>query len=234
MRTFSLIGVNCVMIMALISLVTSQLIAPARALNIYIPDLASTDQLRPFHLSGGKGVQFAMDKDKQPQRVLYGELDDIKTNSHGVKLLMTDAMGVDRHISIFSSLARQVEELMYRLQDPNKETFVLAPTNEVMQKLTRKPWEDAIEVEETNQIEEEKRAAANIKKFVLSHVVYSAGFAKAGEKKSSASGVNELWYEENTEGNKIVYAEKSNREAFVKKTQGTGNGQLWTVDNVLN
>ncbi|KAK9385225.1 hypothetical protein V1515DRAFT_574849 [Lipomyces mesembrius] len=210
---------------------SAQLIAADLRNDYYLPNPKSPKEVKPFLMT---------DKDSQfeatgRQKVLYGEVDnDVASKGTGVQLLMTDALGIDRGISIFASLVRQVEGLMWRLQDRSKDTLVLAPTNEAMQGLKRKPWEDEETTEHNDPIDEERRAMENIARFVLSHVVNDYGFDAPGEKKKCGAGVSDLWYE-STGDHMVVHAEKKSGgvKANVVKTESTGNGQVWTVDDVL-
>ncbi|KAK9329675.1 hypothetical protein V1520DRAFT_342753 [Lipomyces starkeyi] len=210
---------------------SAQLIAADLRNDYYLPNPKSPKEVKPFLMT---------DKDSHfeatgRQKVLYGEVDnDVASKGTGVQLLMTDALGIDREISIFASLVRQVEGLMWRLQDRSENTLVLAPTNEAMQALKRKPWEDEETTEHSDPIDEERRAMENIARFVLSHVVNDYGFDAPGEKKKCGAGVSDLWYE-SAGDHMVVHAEKKSGEvkANVVKTEGTGNGQVWTVDDVL-
>ncbi|KAK9238797.1 hypothetical protein V1525DRAFT_374083 [Lipomyces kononenkoae] len=199
--------------------------------DYYLPNPSSPEAVKPF-LMGDKDLQF---KANGRQNVLYGEVDnDVASKGTGVQLLMTDALGVDREISIFASLVRQVEGLMWRLQDRSQNTLVLAPNNEAMQKLKRKPWEGEETAEHSDPIDEERRAMENIARFVLSHVVNDYGFDAPGEKKKCGAGVSDLWYE-NEGDHMVVHAAKKGGdiEADVMKSESTGNGQVWTLNDVL-
>ncbi|KAK9322162.1 hypothetical protein V1517DRAFT_276510 [Lipomyces orientalis] len=210
---------------------SAQLLAANLRNDYYLPNPSSPQALKPFMVDD-KGMQFAA---KGGQKVLYGEVDnDVASKGNGVQLLMTDALGIDRQISIFAGLVRQVEGLMWRLQDRSKDTLVLAPTNVVMQSLKRKPWEDEETTERGDPREEERRAMENIERFVLSHVVNDYGFDAPGERKKCGAGISDLWYE-SAGDHKVVHAQKTSGDvkADVVKTEGTGNGQIWTVNDVL-
>ncbi|KAK9447936.1 uncharacterized protein V1518DRAFT_438500 [Limtongia smithiae] len=241
---------------ALASLATAQYIAliggADHETHVYLPDTADVDALQPFMATSESASPPAADRfaatldksarrqklvdDRAAQRVLYADTDN--SNSDGVSLLMTDALGVNREISIFAGLVRQVETLMYRLQDPTKNTLVLAPTNVAMQAFPRKPWEDAPgtvdDVHSHSPMDDERRAMKNIETFVLSQVVFDYSFAGPEHRKTSAAGSAELWYEAGETN--IVHSSGPVGElsAKVLAVEGTGNGQVWTVDRVLN
>ncbi|KAK9483805.1 hypothetical protein V1527DRAFT_444792 [Lipomyces starkeyi] len=210
---------------------SAQLIAADLRNDYYLLNPKSPKEVKPF-LKTDKDSHFEA---TGRQKVLYGEVDnDVASKGTAVQLLMTDALGIDREISIFASLVRQVEGLMWRLQDRSEDTLVLAPTNEAMQALKRKPWEDEETTEHSDPIDEERRAMENIARFVLSHVVNDYGFDAPGQKKKCGAGVSDLWYE-SAGDHMVVHAEKTSGEvkADVVKTESTGNGQVWTVDDVL-
>ncbi|KAK9458607.1 uncharacterized protein V1516DRAFT_656995 [Lipomyces oligophaga] len=236
------------------SAASAQLLAADLRADFYLPSADSqADAFAPFRIEKSttakakserfsKMLQIQKDQDTSRKRVLYGELKDqtdVETAGHGVQLLMTDALGVDREVSIFAGLVRQVEELMYRLQDPAKDTMVLAPTNKVMQALPRKPWEDSPDQDpvdvESGARGEEERALENIQRFVLSHVVYGYGFPQEGQKVKCGAGVSDLWFSKDSETT-VVHRKntKDEMEATVLATKSTGNGQVWTIDQALN
>lgn len=109
----------------------------------------------------------------------------------------------------------------------------MAPSNVAMQHLTRKPWEDEEESIGSGPSDEERRAMDNIRKFVMSHIISTGRLSEPGEHKNCESGF-ELWYEE-VSGNKYVYSTKSKTvKAEVLKSKGVGNGEVWTLDGILN
>ncbi|KAK9472947.1 uncharacterized protein V1510DRAFT_415620 [Dipodascopsis tothii] len=193
--------------------------------DIYIPDVHSEEAIKPFL------VNMAPEKAKQ-YRVLYGEQEDVHAAGE-VHLLMTDALGVDREISIFAGLVRQIEDLMLRLQDPEAETVVLAPSNTAMQALSRKPWEDEEGAVRQSPTDEERHAMENIRKFVMSHVISSGRLEHPGEHLGCDQGF-EIWYEEESD-KRYVYSSKSEDvKAELLNYKSTGNGEVWTLSGVLN
>ncbi|KAK9379673.1 uncharacterized protein V2V93DRAFT_373315 [Kockiozyma suomiensis] len=240
MRIPSLVAVSSFVVAA-----SAQLLGSLRT-GVYLPD-ANPDALRPFYKPSPLEAKAELVRaervyddqrqmQRQQQRVLYGENpeEDVHAEGHGVQLLMTDAMGVNRDISIFAGLTRQVENLMYRLQDPSLDTLVLAPTNTVMQNLPRKPWEDAPEAEPMSPNAgphgEERRALQNIERFVLSHVVFGYGFHQPKQKSKCGTGASDLWYEKSG-ANVVVHSDS--KVANVVKMERVGNGQVWSVDSAL-
>ncbi|KAK7204970.1 hypothetical protein BZA70DRAFT_278772 [Myxozyma melibiosi] len=233
---------------AITAAASAQLLVGNLRSDVYLPQANDPDALKPFYKSSAleakaqaARAERVLDQKqlatKKQQHVLYGEMpeEEVHSEGHGVQLLLTDAMGVNRDISIFAGLTRQTENLMYRLQDPALDTLVLAPTNGVMQNLPRKPWEDAPDADPISPNAgphgDERRALENIEKFVLSHVVFGYSFQQPGHKSKCGSGLSDLWYE--IAGDKVtVHSDK--KAANVVKMERVGNGQVWTIDDVLN
>ena len=85
-------------------------------------------------------------------------------------------------------------------------TTVLAPLNSELQKLPRKPWEDARDydamgVEAYEGESGENRATRNLRRFVEAHAVPVSPW-KEGEKVNSLRG-EKVWWEEK-DGTKVV------------------------------
>ncbi len=91
--------------------------------------------------SADKDQQAAM-VDHSPGLVLPGSGDVPSNNdSPSDSVIIADVLGRDRSISIFASLARDVDSVADRFQNSGKNATVLAPTNAALTRLPRKPWE---------------------------------------------------------------------------------------------
>lgn len=103
MRCFSVLAVAGVLSVA------TQAMGQLMAAHIYIPNVQSEEAIKPFLLNN-------MNDNLKKQDVLYGEDaaegQSMDGEGHGITLLMTDALGVDREISIFAGLVRQIEDLV--------------------------------------------------------------------------------------------------------------------------
>lgn len=122
-------------------------------------------------------------------------------------VILSDVMGRDRSINIFAGLARDVASISKRLDDEAQNSTVLAPLNSAMEKMPRKPWEDAQEygalgAEAYEGDEGWERAQRNIRRFVERHVVPVNPW-KEGEKVEAVGG-GQVWWESNKEGGKVV------------------------------
>ena len=118
------------------------------------------------------------------------------TNNDGVKI--SDVLGRDRSINIFTGLIRDVESAASRLADGTANTTVLAPLNSEMTKLPRKPWEDPEDYSAfgSNAYEGQdgsSRAQRNVQRFVEHHIVPQSPW-KEGDKAATVGG-KVLWYE---------------------------------------
>lgn len=121
-------------------------------------------------------------------------------------VILSDVMGRDRSINIFAGLVRDVESVSKRLDDAGQNSTVLAPLNSAMEKMSRKPWEDAQDYDKlgTNAYEGDEgweRAQKNIRRFVEAHIVPVNPW-KEGEKVDVMGG-GQVWWE-SKDGAKFV------------------------------
>lgn len=112
--------------------------------------------------------------------------------------ILSDVMGRDRSINIFSGFTRDVDAVSARLDDSNKNATILAPQNAAIAKLPRKPWEnpqdyDALGSEAYVGAEGEGRANKNLQKFVDAHIVPRSPWQE-DEKVQTVAG-STVWYE---------------------------------------
>jgi Fasciclin domain len=122
----------------------------------------------------------------------------MKPSEVSASLLISDVLPRQQRIGIFSGFTRDVDTVSSRLESSAMNTTVLAPNNEALRALPRKPWEDPEEYKALGENayggeDGNKRAQDNLKRFVEAHVVPKSPW-EAGEKVKSLTG-NELWYE---------------------------------------
>ncbi|TGZ82694.1 hypothetical protein EX30DRAFT_304239 [Ascodesmis nigricans] len=150
--------------------------------------------------------------------------------------LLGDVLPLDRSLSIFSSLTRSVESIQTRLNDAGVNTTVLAPGNEAISRLPRKPWEDPEDGEGGDKGDKgkysgmggEDRAGRNLRRFVEMHCVGVSPWEKGVKVRTVGGG--EVWWDEDAEGRKI-YPDGIK----VKRVQGeVENGALWVLEGVVN
>ncbi|KAF3092678.1 hypothetical protein TWF706_008980 [Orbilia oligospora] len=154
------------------------------------------------------------------------------TGDSGVPIV-SDALSVQRDVSIFSEIVRGLtnHQILDRLEDKGQNTTVLAPLNSAMRALPRKPWEDP---DPRNNVEGaffghegEKKAAANLERFVKAHVVPVSPF-KENEKVQTLEGTTVWWTTEN--GITKLYP----GGIEVKEVKNpVPNGQIWTLKGVV-
>ena len=105
------------------------------------------------------------------------------------------------NISIITcSFLRNIESPSQRLDDPARNTTVLAPLNSAIEKLPRKPWEDpkdysALGANAYEGEDGQERAQRNLRRFVEAHLIPTSPWP-AGEKVKPVGGDTEVWWEE--------------------------------------
>lgn len=115
------------------------------------------------------------------------------------------------NISKHDRFLRSIESPSQRLDDPARNTTVLAPLNSAIENLPRKPWEDPRDYSAlgANAYEGEDgqgRAQRNLRKFVEAHLIPTSPWP-AGEKIKPVGGDTEVWWEEK-DGVKRVRGQK--------------------------
>ena len=121
-------------------------------------------------------------------------------------LIISDVIANERTINVFAGFTRDVDPVQSRLDDQSQNSTILAPLNSAIQKMDRKPWEDAREyaafgAEAYGMGDGEERAHKNLGRFVEAHVVTASPW-KENEKVETMAGTK-LWWE-SKDGHKVV------------------------------
>lgn len=149
-------------------------------------------------------------------------------------LSISDILPQTRKINIFASLTRDIATVTKRLEStkPADNTTLLAPLNSAMQALPRKPWEDRPGDEDSVSAQyNEDKAAKNLERFVVEHVVPISPWEKGQENKIKTLGGQELWWEENDDGERVIRPGNLVVDGVVGRV---GNGEIWAVKGVVN
>lgn len=114
--------------------------------------------------------------------------------------IVSDVLPKTRAINIFASLTRNFESVASRLGDASQNVTVLAPRNNAIQGLPRKPWENPEEYEQFGAEAYEGeggqgRADQNLRRFVEAHIVPVSPWKK-GEEVVSLGGGRLKWMKE--------------------------------------
>ena len=167
---------------------------------------------------------------------VQGDAEPEKPNNGGGSgdantLSISDILPQTRKINIFASLTRDISSVTGRLDStkPEDNTTLLAPLNSAMQALPRKPWEDRPGDEGVSAQFNEDKAAKNLQLFVEEHVVPVSPW-KEGQKIKTMGG-QELWWEENADGEKVIKPGNLVVDGVVGRV---GNGEIWAVKGVVN
>jgi hypothetical protein len=123
-------------------------------------------------------------------------------------VVISDVIGIERSINIFAGLTREVQSAAERLEDRERNSTVLAPSNSAMAGMGRKPWEDAGDYNALgerayNGPDGEDRAKTNLRRFVERHIVPAAPW-REGEELQPVSGDMALRWETESDGKRRV------------------------------
>lgn len=161
--------------------------------------------------------------------------DDDDDDNHGGDIILSDVMGSARQINIFASFCRDIDPVSQRLDTTSLNTTVLAPLNNAISDLPRKPWEDpedyrVLGASAYEGKSGEDQAHANLRRFTEAHVVPVSPW-KQGEKVESLGG-GEVWWERDAE--KGVVRVMPGGVEVDKVVQKVANGEIWVLKGVVN
>ncbi|EME44263.1 hypothetical protein DOTSEDRAFT_112333, partial [Dothistroma septosporum NZE10] len=147
--------------------------------------------------------------------------------------ILSDIIGSHRQIQIFAGFTRDISSISSRLDDPSRNTTVLAPTNSAITSLPRKPWEDpqdyyAFGASAYEGEDGEDRAHRNMRRFAEAHVVPRSPW-KEGDRVKTLGG-SEVWWESKND-KKLIMPGGVEVGSIVGKV---GNGEVWVLNGVVN
>ncbi|KAF2088163.1 hypothetical protein K490DRAFT_40504 [Saccharata proteae CBS 121410] len=148
-------------------------------------------------------------------------------------VILSDVLGRDRSINIFSGFTRDVDTISARLDDGSRNATILAPENGAITSLPRKPWEDARDYETlgTNAYEGADgpdRAQGNLRRFVGAHIVPESPWGE-NQKMQTLAGSTVWW--EHKDGKKLL---QPGDIEIVSIADKVANGEVWIIRGVLN
>lgn len=173
---------------------------------------------------------------------------DDDNNPNPGQLTISDILPSQRQVNIFASLTRDISSLNSRLESslPGSNTTLLAPLNSAMSDLPRKPWEDRPDDDSgISAASNEDKAAKNLRRFVLEHVVPVSPWKEGKEnavktlwsQEEGGENDREIWWErrgggeDGSEERKVVMP----GEIVVAGVIGrVGNGEIWSLRGVVN
>ena len=126
------------------------------------------------------------------------DLDPPPTTQPTGDIILTDVLGRDRTINVFSGFTRDIDTVDQRLGDSSLNTTVLAPLNSAITALPRKPWEDprdyaVLGAGAYEGTDGEDRAHRNLRRFVEAHIVLMSPWTENEKVRTMAGGV--VWWE---------------------------------------
>jgi uncharacterized surface protein with fasciclin (FAS1) repeats len=148
-------------------------------------------------------------------------------------LLISDVLPRAQRVGIFGGFTRDVDSVSARLESSSLNTTVLAPDNNAIRRLPRKPWEDPEEYKAFGANaytgdDGSKRAQDNLRRFVEAHVIPESPWQE-GKKIQTLAG-NAIWFE--TRGGKRVV--QPGEIEVVEVAETVSNGEVWVLKGVIN
>jgi uncharacterized surface protein with fasciclin (FAS1) repeats len=134
---------------------------------------------------------------------------------------ISDVIARNEDIAIFTGFTRDVATISQRFDSNTQNVTVLAPQNEAIKKLPRKPWEDLQDYSTfgTSAYEGQSgvnRAQENLKRFVEAHIVGDSPW-KEGEKVETLGG-STVWYEKRGDIKYVSFGHSTSKRFELTKT----------------
>lgn len=150
-------------------------------------------------------------------------------------ITLSDVLGTQPQIQIFSGFVRDVSSVSKRLEDAGKNTTVLAPLNSAITALDRKPWEDpkdyaALGANAYAGADGEDRAHGNLRRFTEAHVVATSPWKEGDKIERLNEDSNPVWWEKR-DGKTYIQPGDVEVEGIVSQV---ANGEVWVLKGVLN
>nr|POF07862.1 fas1 domain-containing protein [Quercus suber] len=148
-------------------------------------------------------------------------------------LRISDVLGTQKQINIFAGYTRDISTVSARLEDSSLNTTVLAPLNNAITSLPRKPWEDPEDYSAYGSVaydgkDGEDRASRNFRRFTEAHVVTTSPWRESEKVQNMAGG--ELWWEYRNGVARLMPGDVE-VERVVSRV---ANGEVWVLKNALN
>ncbi|RYP61859.1 hypothetical protein DL771_009978 [Monosporascus sp. 5C6A] len=150
-------------------------------------------------------------------------------------VMLSDVMGRDRSTNVFAGFARDSEAVARRLDDPARNSTVLAPLNSAIDGLPRKPWEDLAEYHALGAGAYEgddgrDRARRNLRRFVEAHVVPVSPWPEGEKRRTLLEGDRDIWWE-TRDGVRVIQPDGIEVASIASRV---GNGEVWILKGVRN
>jgi len=151
------------------------------------------------------------------------------------ELLLSDVLTLDPQIKIFTTMLHDTEIVDDLLGKKGFQGLILAPSNDIMNALPKKPWEGNQIISESADDQEvnitAEQADKNTETFIKNHIVPQWPWSE-GQKIATLSTTNkQIWWEEDEK-------EQCRRIMpfgikVVEVAQLADNGEIWVIDGVL-
>ncbi|RKF62414.1 FAS1 domain-containing protein [Erysiphe neolycopersici] len=149
-------------------------------------------------------------------------------------VMLSDILGISRVVGGFAGMTRNFPHITNRLEDYRMHKTVLAPTDEAIAAMPRKPWENPDEYStlgsEAYEGEEgEERADQNLQKFVESHIIPLSPWADK-MKVETLAGTEYWWHLK--DGYRII--QPGDIKVLDVMRSSEEDSELWIIDGVMS
>ncbi|GAO19116.1 hypothetical protein UVI_02036130 [Ustilaginoidea virens] len=191
-------------------------------------DLYSDDNPPPPRIKFSSGTSSGTADDHDPSSP-----DKYHPSQIQPRISLAEAIGPQRSISSFGSVARLRSPTSDLLSDPAAKATVLAPLNSAIDALPRKPWESPSDYSALGDRayqgqQGQDRANHNLEQFVKAHLVMRAPW-REGDRATTWAG-KQVWWEEK-DGKRLILPDGVEVDRVVCRV---ANGELWLLKGVMN
>lgn len=171
---------------------------------------------------------------------------DIEVAFQNTGVTLDDRLQSLPAISLFGRYVRDIDGMSEALADGDRHIMVFAPTNDAITAMPKKPWEyprniDKLEQAGASASEIHDAIQANVRRFVLTHVVSDIDLSKVGREDGSAVLTSDLHPKSmqgdillRKDGDRYTVSSKTGRDLAVEEVHTASNGIVLVIDSSLD
>ncbi|OAA54143.1 fas1 domain containing protein [Niveomyces insectorum RCEF 264] len=213
--------------------VYSQLVVPQLQQPPVPQPLLDPESIRVQQEQQRQQQHLVMPPPPQPQPLPPGA--DTGAGPGAGTVMLSDVLGRDRSINVFAGFTRDFAAITHRFDDVAQNSTILAPRNDAIEALPRKPWEDpqdydGLGADAYEGTDGRARAQRNLRRFVEAHIIPVSPWP-AGYKARPLAGGAEVWWETTADGKKVIQPGNIEVDSVASTV---ANGQVWIIKGVRN